>query len=191
MGAAMVYLLVVDCDCAGDFGEVSQGQSRAKELIGSSVSRKAEETTQTPDKPLDVADTETERVGEDSLRVASEEAALEDTPGETVVTEPVISEIIRVQVLNGCGVKGIASNVAPALRRMGFDVRESRNAKNFRHELSRIYNRQGKMADAYALADSVGIDSSLVGELADPELVDIDVTIVVGADYKVLNLGLN
>ena len=98
---------------------------------------------------------------------------------------------IRLQVLNGCGEKGIARRVSPALRRLGFDVRESRNAKHFRHQTSKVYDRSGNMSLAYEVATAVGIDSSLVDELLDKSLVDIDVTIVIGSDYNALNLGMN
>lgn len=98
---------------------------------------------------------------------------------------------IRLQVLNGCGVRGIARAVAPKLRSMGFDVRESGNAKNFRHERSKVYDRVGNLPTAYLVADSIGIDSALVGELIDPDLFDIDVTVVVGVDFGELNFGMD
>jgi len=135
----------------------------------------------------------------------AEEETVVDTTDEMTASrnesavEPVVESMktrdankpIRLQVLNGCGEKGIARRVAPALRKMGFDVRESRNAKNFRHQVSKIYDRSGDIKLAYQVADAVGIDSSLVGELPDDDLVDIDVTIVIGADFTTLNLGMN
>jgi hypothetical protein len=81
--------------------------------------------------------------------------------------------------------------VAPGLRKLGFDVRESGNAKNYRHKTSKIYSRSGDMTLAYRVADAVGINRSLVSELIDKAITDIDVTIVIGADYSELNFGLN
>ncbi|RQV93851.1 LytR family transcriptional regulator [bacterium] len=134
-------------------------------------------------------------VSETDTEAAPVESVLVHEPPEQGVVQNAAtrdpSKQIRLQVLNGCGERGIARNVAPALRKLGFDVRENRNAKNFRHETSKVYDRSGDMSLAYEVANAVGIDSSLVDELIDEELVDIDVTIVIGADYRALNLGMN
>jgi hypothetical protein len=124
-------------------------------------------------------------VAEKSIELETEAAE----PTSQATRDP--EKPIRLQVLNGCGARGIARKIAPALRKLGFDVRESRNAKNFRHQTSKVYGRSGDISLAYLVANGVGIDSSEVAELPDEELVDIDVTIVIGADYKALNLGMN
>lgn len=154
-------------------------QVAQRELLGSSplTEKITDETVQT-DEEIDSA-----------LETQQEEAATEATATAPVEPQERVKQI-RLQVLNGCGEKGIARNVAPALRKLGFDVRESGNAKNFRHQQTKIYDRSGNMALAYEVAQAVGIDSSLVAELIDQSLVDIDVTIVIGADYRALNLGM-
>jgi hypothetical protein len=109
------------------------------------------------------------------------------TKGEAAVAQP--ERAIRLQVLNGCGVKGLARIVSPALRAKGFDVRETRNAGSFRYTRSMVLDRVGRPELAYAVADSLGIDRSQVTTEISRNLVDIDVTLIVGADYGSLGLG--
>jgi hypothetical protein len=99
-------------------------------------------------------------------------------------------EGLRIQVLNGCGVKGLARMVTPGLRSFGFDVRETRNAANFDHKASAIIDRTGDLEMARIVADSLGVDAQNVSTRAAPNLVDIDITLIVGADYRRLNLNL-
>lgn len=103
---------------------------------------------------------------------------------------PVSDKPIRLQVLNGCGVKGLAKIVSPALRAKGFDVRETRNAGSFRFAKSMVLDRVGILETALAVADSLGMDHSLVKTEIARNLVDIDVTLIVGADYQSLRLSL-
>jgi hypothetical protein len=161
----------------------SYKQEPQRKLIQSSTIATADEETE--------ASKSLETEPQDTIRTADGEAK------ETIETASITKVIqtsdnpIRIQVLNGCGAKGITKQVAPGLRSLGFDVRESGNAKNYKHKTSKVYSRNGNMALANKVADAVGIDRSFVSELIDPELADIDVTIVIGADYSTLNFGLN
>lgn len=92
---------------------------------------------------------------------------------------------VRVQVLNGCGVKGLAKLVSPGLRRMGFDVRETGNAAHYRYAQTRIIDRGGESMGRI-VADSLGLDASRLTVEPARDLVDIDVTLIVGADYNLL-----
>lgn len=98
---------------------------------------------------------------------------------------------VRIQVLNGCGVKGLARLITPGLREYGFDVRETRNAGNFDFEHSAIIDRTGDIVRARAIADSLGIDPSQVTSEPAENLVDIDLTLIVGSDYPQLKLQMN
>jgi hypothetical protein len=117
-------------------------------------------------------------VGDNRPYNLRENGALLESSRERIAQTP-----IRLQVLNGCGIKGIARTITPALRSKNFDVREVRNAKHFRYDISSVIDRVGKPELAYAVADSLGIAHSQVSTEADPHLVDIDVTLIVGADY--------
>ncbi len=103
---------------------------------------------------------------------------------------PAVSLIgVRIQVLNGCGVKGLARRISPALRAWGLDVRETKNAPHPDFERSSVIDRRGDMDVARALADSLGIDKSRVTSEFNPNLSDIDVSLIVGKDYKRLKLN--
>jgi len=98
--------------------------------------------------------------------------------------------VIRVQVLNGCGRKGLAKWLAPALRAKGFDVRETSNADRFDYPASLVYDRTGTLRNGLRLADSLGIEPGRVKTEMSRHLADIDVTLIVGADYRNLSLGI-
>jgi len=97
-----------------------------------------------------------------------------------------LSSPTRVQLLNGCGVRGFTKGIAPILQERGFDVREAGNADNFRYEYTLVLDRKGELARALALADSFGISHTYVRTEPDDRLVDIDVTLIIGRDYTAL-----
>lgn len=97
---------------------------------------------------------------------------------------------VRIQVLNGCGVKGLTRLVTPALRAKGFDVRETRNAPNFDYPQSLVIDRKGNGLLAQIVADSLGIDPAQVKTEINGNLPDIDVSVVVGRDYRKLRLDI-
>jgi hypothetical protein len=136
-----------------------------------------------------VSDTVTQPV-DSGLRLTNErDVASAEAPSSDVA--PVqLERSIRLQVLNGCGVKGLAKIVSPALRAKGFDVRETRNAGSYRYTQSLVMDRVGRPELAQAVAESLGIDRSRVTTEMARNLVDIDVTVIVGADYESLRLGL-
>ncbi|MBU1707811.1 LytR C-terminal domain-containing protein [bacterium] len=125
---------------------------------------------------------------------------LEDT-GQKAKTDTLLSEEsreatpqvwdtpTRVQILNGCGVRGVGQTLSPVLRRSGFDVREIGNADRFNYNNTLVLDRVGERGRALAFADSFGIQSNYVRTERDEKLVDIDVTLIVGRDYK--NLKFN
>ncbi|MDD5087250.1 MAG: LytR C-terminal domain-containing protein [bacterium] len=96
--------------------------------------------------------------------------------------------VIRIQVLNGCGRKRLAKWLAPALRAKGFDVRETSNAAHFNYAKTLVYDRTGVLDNGLRLADSLGIEAAQVSTELSSHLVDIDVTLIVGADYESLSL---
>lgn len=110
------------------------------------------------------------------------------TPSQPV-TLPSPSEI-KVQVLNGCGVRGIASKFRGILRQRGFDVMSYGNAAKQDYRKSQvIIRREGAFAEgaAVVVAESLGIPSGQVLTEFDPTLVDIDITLLLGQDYNQLS----
>lgn len=85
---------------------------------------------------------------------------------------------VRVEVLNGGGVTGMARAATQVLRRSGFDVVDFGNAPVFDStRSSEVVDRVGRTDIARAVADALGIDN--VHSDPDPNLF-VDVTVVVG-----------
>jgi hypothetical protein len=98
-----------------------------------------------------------------------------------------ISQIIQIEVLNGCGVNGVANNFTNILRTNGFDVVDTGNFDNFDVQQSMVISRSGSMEHAYQIARVLGIeDIHVLREESDDYY--LDATIVIGADYESLNI---
>lgn len=97
-----------------------------------------------------------------------------------------ISDIIQVEVLNGCGVSGIANAYTSVLRKNGFDVVETGNFDHFDIKKTMIISRSGVMANAFRVADALGVKPLHVIHEESPDFF-LDVTVVIGQDYESLN----
>ncbi|MEX0995321.1 MAG: LytR C-terminal domain-containing protein [Balneolaceae bacterium] len=103
------------------------------------------------------------------------------------VEDPVlISDIIQLEVLNGCGVPGIASQFTATLRNFGFDVVESGNFDNFDMNESIIISRNGNMENARKIAQALGIPTERIITEKSSDFY-LDATVVIGSDYPTLN----
>lgn len=99
-----------------------------------------------------------------------------------------ISDVIQLEVLNGCGVAGVASSFTTTLRKNGFDVVESGNFENYTMEKTTIISRTFNKENAKRVADALGIDySQIIVEAS--ENYYLDATVVIGADYQSFNLN--
>lgn len=87
---------------------------------------------------------------------------------------------IRVEVLNGGGIPGMARAATEGLRALGFDVVGMGNAASFGHDSSVVLARLGNLEDARAVAEALGI-AAVVSE-PDTGLY-VDVTVRLGADW--------
>jgi hypothetical protein len=100
-------------------------------------------------------------------------------------------EDIKVEVLNGCGVRGIAARVRGILRDRGFDVMSYGNAARQDYGKTLIIVRSegdfGVRA-AEVLARSLRVDEDQIRVERDPSLVDIDLTVILGLDHRTLDL---
>jgi hypothetical protein len=95
------------------------------------------------------------------------------------------SAVIQVDVLNGCGIGGAASNATSYLRARGFDVVEIRNYKTFDVQESLVIDRRGDLEYARRVAYALGISKkNIVQQINDDYYVDVSV--VVGRDYASL-----
>lgn len=92
------------------------------------------------------------------------------------------SEIIQVEVLNGCGIGGIADMFTDYLRDQTFDVVNSGNYVSFDINESLVIDRIGNMANARKVAESLNINTkNVIQQLNDDYF--LDVTIIIGKDY--------
>ena len=89
---------------------------------------------------------------------------------------------VRVQVLNGCGVRGMASRFAECMRSKGFDVRETGNADRYDYEKSRVIGRVDDTQLPKNVADVLGLVDFTLDP--NPALVDVEVTVIVGEDHS-------
>ena len=107
---------------------------------------------------------------------------------ERVVQDPaLISNIIQMEVLNGAGIPGLATQFTTSLRQFGFDVVETGNFDHFNVERTIVISRSGQMENARRVAQSIGITSQHIIREESPDYY-LDVTLVIGADFESLNL---
>ncbi len=97
-----------------------------------------------------------------------------------------ISEIIQIEVLNGCGIAGIANAYTGVLRSNGFDVVETGNFDHFNLEETIVISRSGVLDNAKRVASALGIKEINVIREESPDYF-LDVTVVIGHDYEQLN----
>lgn len=97
-----------------------------------------------------------------------------------------VTNIIQLEVLNGCGVPGMATRYTDKIREFGFDVVETGNFDHFNVEHSFILSRSGSLENAYRVAQAIGVDEDRVIIEESPDFY-LDVTLVIGADYENLN----
>jgi hypothetical protein len=99
-----------------------------------------------------------------------------------------ISEVIQLEVLNGCGITGIATRFTDKLREYGFDVVETGNYDHFDVSNTFVISRSGQIENAYRVADALGISHQQVLREQAPEFY-LDVTLIIGSDFESLNLN--
>jgi hypothetical protein len=105
---------------------------------------------------------------------------------------PLPSEV-RIQILNGSGVKGLADRVRTVMKDRGYMVKSYSNAERQDYKLTQIVVRisgtQGELAGKL-VAQSLGVTPNNILIAPDPLLREIDVTLIMGKDYRKLNLSL-
>ncbi|MCB2198040.1 LytR C-terminal domain-containing protein [bacterium] len=122
-----------------------------------------------------------EEMSSDQPVVKTEETG--NLPPEIPATRPV-----RIEILNGCGVPKLAAQYADLLRSRGYDVRDTRNADRSNYQNSLIYDRTDLAGQAVRLADLLGISTSQVTDNPNSQLVDVDLTLVLGDDHSTFKL---
>ena len=93
---------------------------------------------------------------------------------------------IKIEVLNGCGEKGIAAKVADFLRTEHIDVIRSENADNFDYSRTVLIHRSEKLYDLKTLAKVLNFNISNEDRVVirPSSTADIDLTLILGKDYQ-------
>ena len=127
------------------------------------------------------------------LRIESNYAAytgsdLENIPTAMLTDQERKKEEVNliVQVLNGCGVSGIAAQFQGILNERGVDVIDVGNAGSQEYDYSTIYFYDNGLDKAFRLADMLGIEKTRIFEKEHTSLGN-DLTLVLGSDYAHLN----
>jgi hypothetical protein len=90
---------------------------------------------------------------------------------------------IQVEVLNGCGVSGVAEKLTDHLRSNKIDVVNLGNYRSFEIENSIIISRNEKIHNAEIVAAIVGLDNQSIIQQINPDYM-LDVTFILGKDYR-------
>ncbi len=90
---------------------------------------------------------------------------------------------IQVEVLNGCGVSGVAEKLTDYLRINNIDVVNLGNYRSFEIENSIIIGRNEKIQNAEIVAAIVGLDDQNIIQQINPDYM-LDVTFILGKDYR-------
>jgi len=94
--------------------------------------------------------------------------------------------IIQLDVLNGCGAKGVGSKFTDFLRTHGFDVVEMKNYKSFQIQQTLVVDRIGDLTLARKVANSLGVSEKNVLQQINTDYF-VDVSVIIGKDFSQLN----
>lgn len=93
---------------------------------------------------------------------------------------------IKVEVLNGCGEKGIAGKIADFLRTEHIDVVRSENANNFEYERTTLIQRSDDLFNLKTVANALNFDINDEDRviIQPSSTSDVDLTLILGKDYR-------
>lgn len=128
-------------------------------------------------------------IGSLALKFSQGESAPPEASKRTGGQQETTPVSLRMQVLNGCGVPGIAGRFSKYLVDAGkpdfaIDVIDEKNFGSFKQEQTMLLARKAAGPVAERLALKLGVPPDLVTykELED-NFLDIDYSLVVGSDY--------
>ena len=98
-------------------------------------------------------------------------------------TEAKPSKTIQLEVLNGCGIGGVADKITSYLRQNNFDVVQVGNYTSFDIDNTLVVDRTGKKINALKVADALGIDPKNVIQQISNDYF-LDVSLIIGRDFN-------
>ena len=93
------------------------------------------------------------------------------------------SKIIQLEVLNGCGISGVAEKFTNHLRQNNFDVVQVGNYSSFDIDNTLVVDRAGKKVNALKVAEALGIDPKNVIQQINNDYF-LDVSLIIGRDFN-------
>lgn len=105
-------------------------------------------------------------------------------PTSTQGPPPVQEEtrVLQIEVLNGCGVSGVANEFTDFLRANGFDVIKTDNYESFNVLRTVVIDRRGNLQNSQRIADALGLQPGRVLQEVN-EAYLLDATVILGKDY--------
>jgi hypothetical protein len=134
--------------------------------------------------------TETQDIINDSAKELADEYTEEADHPELIPTEELDRidwSSLKIDVLNGCGVAGVAAKAEKWLVKGGYKVRITENADRHDYEFSFLQDRSGHLDAAIELAEALKISPDQIQELKGTPSPYTDLTLVLGKDYKRLS----
>ena len=92
---------------------------------------------------------------------------------------------MQIEVLNGCGVDGVADMFTDSLRMKNIDVVNTGNYRSYNIDNSIVIDRTGNIYNAEYVAEVIGADNKHVIQQKNKNYF-LDVTLIIGKDYKKL-----
>lgn len=114
-------------------------------------------------------------------KTISSAVTAEKQPDPQPTIQPV-KQKMQVEVLNGCGIKGIAATTTDYLRKSEIDVVFSGNYTRYDVTQSMVIDRVGNKSHAEKIAEILGIRNEQIKTELNPSR-QLDVTVVLGKDY--------
>jgi len=106
--------------------------------------------------------------------------------GDDEEDENKLPGIIQLEVMNGCGITGVAEKFTNYLRQNNFDVVQVGNYKSFDIDNTLVVDRTGNKNNALRVAEVLGIDSKNVIQQINNDYF-LDVSLIIGKDFNRLN----
>ena len=92
---------------------------------------------------------------------------------------------MQIEVLNGCGVDGVADMFTDSLRKKNIDVVNTGNYRSYNIDNSIVIDRTGDIINAEYVAEVIGVDNKQVIQQKNKNYF-LDITLIIGKDYKQL-----
>ena len=116
---------------------------------------------------------------------AAAPAGVSNTAPATALATPAASSLVRVEILNGCGITNAADWVARRVKGPGIIITDTGNADNFDYGKTLIRTSAGTPVALQDAADRLGLSPDSIEETDHP-VPGVDAVVVVGKDFPKL-----